>query len=280
MKNIFSGLEQFGLNNLQEMNVFEKEDAKQSQAEKKEPPKVVEADLLFDKTFVCPVCDNEFKSKTVKTGKIKLLSADSDLRPKYQHVDSLKYDAILCPKCGYAALNRYFNFMTSVQGKLIREKISANYKAKEFSEDTYSYDEAINRHKMALLSTIVSNGKNSERAYTCLKLAWLVRGKSENLPADTKNIEQVKNELTTMELDFIQNAYEGFSKAFSTEPFPMCGMDENTMLYLIADLARRCGKFEESARYVSQLLVAKDATDRLKAKARELKEILKQDLSK
>ena len=47
--------------------------------------------FIFDKTYTCPVCDKGFKTKTVKTGKVKLISADTDLRPKYQHMDSLKY---------------------------------------------------------------------------------------------------------------------------------------------------------------------------------------------
>lgn len=58
----------------------------------------------------------------VRTGKVRLVGADSDLRPRYMGVDSLKYDAILCPKCGYAALNRYFNFVMSSQAKNIKEK--------------------------------------------------------------------------------------------------------------------------------------------------------------
>ena len=45
---------------------------------------------------------------------------DSDLRPKYQAMDSLKYDAVVCPNCGYAALNRFFNYMTDAQAKLIK----------------------------------------------------------------------------------------------------------------------------------------------------------------
>ena len=63
----------------------------------------------------------------VRTGKVKLISADTDLRPKYQLVDSLKYDALVCPKCGYAALSRFFKFMMPAQAKLIRENISKNF---------------------------------------------------------------------------------------------------------------------------------------------------------
>ncbi|MDY2608483.1 MAG: DUF2225 domain-containing protein, partial [Lachnospiraceae bacterium] len=80
---LFSGLEKFGLGKLEKMEVFE-EDAKKKAAgtdKKTEKPKITEEDLLFDKTFTCPVCDEEFHSKMIRTGKVKLLSADTDLRP-------------------------------------------------------------------------------------------------------------------------------------------------------------------------------------------------------
>lgn len=273
MSDLFSGLEEFGLGGLKDVEVYENEASK---AEGNAPVKhqVTEAEILFDKTYTCPVCDKEFKSKTVRTGKIKLISADTDLRPKYQLVDSLKYDAIVCPHCGYAALSRYFNYMTSTQARFIKEQISSNFKGISQDGDIYTYDEAISRHKLALLSTIVKKSKQSEKAYTCLKLAWLCRGKCESLPEDTKDIEQVKKKLESDELDFLSKAYEGFLGAFSKEMFPMCGMDEHTTTYLVADLARRCGKYDESKRWLSKVLTSRDAKERIKAKAREIKELM------
>lgn len=85
-------------------------------------------------------------------------------------------------------------------------------------------------------------------------------------------IIQLKKE----ELEFITHAYEGFVEAFSKEMFPMCGMDENTMTYLVADLARRVGKYDESSRWISKVLISRDANERIKDKARDLKEMLKQ----
>lgn len=274
---LFSGLDKFGLGKLEKMEVFEEDASKKTADGKQEKPKITEEDLLFDKTFTCPVCDAEFHSKMIRTGKVKLLSADTDLRPKYQMVDSLKYDALVCPKCGYAALSRFFKFMLPAQAKLIRENISKNFSGIETSGNTYSYDDAIVRHQLALANAVVKKAKTSEKAYTCLKMAWLCRGKAETLPKETENYDQVIKELQVEEKELLKNAYEGFLAAFSKETFPMCGMDEITVTYLVADLARRIGRYEESSRWISRVLTSREANERIKNKARDIKELLNAD---
>lgn len=276
---IFSGLENFGLGKLKNIEVYEEDKAKgrPEQGHHVEKPKMTEADILFEKSYTCPVCDKEFKAKTVRTGKIKLESADTDLRPKYQLVDALKYDAIVCPNCGYAALNRFFNYVASVQRKLIKEQISTNFKGLEETGAIYTYDDAIARHKLALVNTVVKKGKISERAYTCLKLAWVLRGKAESLPKETPEYDTVMAELKAEEDELILNAYEGFTQAFMKENFPICGMDELTSTYLVADLARRSGKYEEALRWISKVITAREANERIKGKARELKELIREE---
>lgn len=275
MGGILSGLEAFGLGNLSNMEVYEKEEEQSRKAaETAVQHKVTEAELIFDKTYTCPVCDKVFKAKNVKAGKVKLIAMDSDLRPKYQGMDSLKYDAVACPNCGFAALNRFFNYMTSVQAKLIRENISQSFRGLPQEGEIYSYDEAIARHKLALVNTIVKRSKLSEKAYTCLKTAWLIRGKYETMPAETPDYVNVKKALQTEEMEFLKNAYEGFQEAFSKEMFPMCGMDENTCTYLVGELARRLGHYDEASRWISRVLTARDANERIKAKAREAKELI------
>lgn len=276
MGNLFSGLEKFGLGKLEQMEVYEEKSKKTTGTKEAAKPVMTEADFLFDKTFVCPVCDEEFHSRMIRTGKVKLLSADTDLRPKYQHVDCLKYDALVCPKCGYAALSRFFKFMLPAQARMIRENISANFKGLPATGSTYSYDDAIARHRLALLNAVVKKAKDSEKAYTCLKMAWLYRGKAESLPEDTENREAVIKELHAQEQELLENAYTGFDSAFSKEAFPMCGMDEITVTYLVAELARRCGRYEEASRWISRVLTSRSANERIKNKAREIKELLNQ----
>ena len=97
----------------------------------------------------------------------------------------------------------------------------------------------------------------------------------ENLPLDTPDHKQEIEKLNKEELDFITNAYEAF-EAIMKESFPLCGMDENTITLLMAELARRIGKIDESSRWVSRILVSRDANERIKEKAREIRELIKE----
>lgn len=277
MSNIFKDLEKFGMKGVKNEDLFQDNSKEKQGADQKEEKKEIsEEELIFDKSYKCPVCDFEFKSKMVRTGKVRLEGADTDLRPKYAGVDSLKYDAVLCPQCGYAALNRYFNFVMAGQAKKIKEQISSNFIYPKENGKTYSYDDAISRHKMALLNTVVKGGKNSEKAYTCLKLAWLYRGKREELMQQDEYKKEEVSELLEAEKELMGDAYEGFEAAFAKEDFPMCGMDQYTMMYLLAELARRTGDIESAKRYVSKVLVARDAQSRIKDKAFDLKEKLQE----
>lgn len=276
MANLFAGLENLGLGGLNSEDVFKEEKKEKKPAEEmsEEEKEAKEEDFIFDKSYTCPVCDHEFTSKMVRTGKVRLIGADDDLRPIYQDVDSLKYDAVLCPKCGYAALNRYFSFVMSAQAKAIKEKISANFTFKPDDSKVYNYDDAILRHKMALACTVVKRGKNSEKAYTCLKLGWLCRGKRELLMKGDDSLKEEIAALAEEEKECLENAFTGFKDAFSKEDFPMCGMDQHTMMFLLAELAYRTGHPDESKFYVSKVLTARDANSRIKDKAFDLKEKL------
>lgn len=279
MGGLLSGLSRFGLGVLENMDLYEKPKPEEEKGEKKNAaPTWQEQDYLFDKTQRCPICDKEFKTRTVKVGKDRLIGSDMDMRPKYEHVDMLKYDVIMCPACGYAALSRYFKFMTSHQAKLIKEKISANFKPRdEEKKEIYTYDEALERYKLTLANAIVKLAKPSEKAYICLKTAWLLRGKGEHLDKEDAEYEKKKKEIDEEERAFLKNALDGFLSARQTENFPMCGMDEPTVDYLIAVTAVKFEQFDVASKLISSVIVSTSASPRMKDRARALKDnIVKQ----
>ena len=272
---IFDGLGKFGLGDLAGSSLFEEEKKKEEVAKGNVSAKTeeeLEAEMLLDKKYKCPQCDKDFTSKIVRAGKAKLIGTDIDLRSKYEHIDCTKYGVILCPHCGYAALPNYFNGCTSPQLKLIKENISMKYQSKSYDGDIYSYDEAIERYQMALINALVKKGKASEKAFICLKSSWVVRGKIESLDPekDATEIEKLK----AQEKEFIKNAYEGFANARSVESYPMCGMDEYTVDYLIAVLAMWNEKYDIAMRMLSGVITAKTVSKGLKEKAQDLKEMI------
>lgn len=277
MADLLSGLENLGLDKLVGMSLYE--DPKEEEAKKQAAkPVVTEQDFIFDKTHTCPVCDNEFKAKTVKVGKAKLLGQDMDLRPRYEGIDMLKYDVIVCPHCGYAALSRYFKFISSKQAQKIKETISQNYKSKAEESETYTYEAALERYKLALVNAIVKQAKNSEKAYICLKSAWLLRGSIENMKPEEPDYEAKKAEAAKSEDEFLKNALDGFIVARQSEGYPMCGMDESTLDYMIAVMALRFGQFDVATKLIAGILASTSANPRMKDRTRDLKDTLMQKI--
>lgn len=278
--NLLAGLSKLGLGNLENTSIYEEpKDDKQNGKQEKEVHKVEEKDLIFDRTFECPVCDAKVLSKVMKSGKAKLLRTDKDLRPVYDGIDAQKYDVVVCPNCGFSAITRYFVPMTAGQVKLIKENISSKVHLTPHTGESYTYEQAMERYQLALANTVVKQGKASEKAYCCLKSAWLVRGWQEELAADENNKEKVQ-ELKEAEKEYLQNAMEGFSTAKASENFPVCGMDENTVDYLLAVLAFWSGKYDMASRLIAAILTAPTAGARVKDKARDLKDELVAELKK
>ena len=279
MSDLLSGLGSLGLGSLQGMELFEENKPEDAAGKAEEAVVVVdETDFLIEKTYECPICGRKFKVLMPKTGKSKLMSTDMDLRPVHEHVDLTKYDVIVCQNCGYAVLSRYHAGLAERQKKAILEKISQNYKSNTEKYTTYSYEDALARYQLALVNAIVKQAKNSEKAYICLKAGWLMRGYSEWLLTEegqkTENAKEKREQVLKMEDEYLKNAFEGFQSAMSSELFPIAGMDESTMNYLLAVLAYRFDKLEIAGPLVSKILISPSVSTRTKDKTRDLKDLI------
>ncbi len=273
---LLSGLEKFGLSADQMDNLFE-EDKKTVVNEDGEEVSVkaepVEADFLLSKVVRCKMCDKTFPTLQVKTGRVKRLESDQDLRPRYQYIDTLKYSIISCPYCGYTGVSRNIENITSVQRKLLMEQICEKFTGGEFElPESYSYDEAIERYKLALFNSIAKKDKDSEKAWICLCISWLLRGKAESLPNESDLEKQIVENTRKDEETFYRQAYEGLMKSFQNESFPMCGMDEGTMTYLMSVMSYKLGKLDVASKFLQSILTSQSANRRMKDKALDLKD--------
>lgn len=274
---LFDDLEKMGITGLDGVDIFggpTNPHKAEAEIKKQEAPRVNEAELVFEKGVTCVVCDKSFKTLTVKSGRARIVARDKDLRPIFDGIEASKYDVISCPYCGYTALTRYNTPLAAVQKKLVREKICSNVKTFDAHNSIRSYEEALGMYKLALVNSMVKMSKNSERAYTCMKIGWLLRSNAEVIKDDPFADKSFIPELEKQEEEYLKKAYEGFKLAISEETFPICGMDEYTVDYMLAVFAMRFGEESIAKKLVAEILISKNASSGIKERALSLKEEL------
>lgn len=260
-ENIFSGLEGLGFNDIDDLELFnkKKEEEKAASTEKKEEdPK----NSLYDTTVTCPVCQNKFQARAVKSSAIRRQKSDSDLFVRYTSVNPYFYEVYLCNVCGYAAMKQDFEKIRDYQIELVQKKISPRWQGRRYPE-VYTADIAIERYKLSLLNSVVIEAKSSRKALNCLRIAWMCRIKEDE----------------TNEKLFLSQALEGFNDAYTNEDFPICGMDKFTLMYLLGELHRRTGNLEEANQWFSKIITTPNSPQKIKDLARDQRDLIKEELT-
>lgn len=213
---------------------------------------------LYTKNFHCPVCDNEFMDFMIRRSKLRALDTQSDLRTIYASIDPNLYEVLLCNYCGYAALHSTFSRISSRQQDMVKEKITPKHKYVEFSVPLTPAD-ALARFKLALACCQAIDAKASAKAIICWKMAWIYRDAKDQ-----------KSELTLLKI-----AFTGLKEAYTTEDFPLGNLDEHTTKFVIAELARRLGEYDECLRFLGELIVSRATPPRIKNRAQDMREALR-----
>ncbi|MDY6352059.1 DUF2225 domain-containing protein [Candidatus Weimeria sp. HCP3S3_B5] len=273
--NLLSGLEKFGIKADGDLDITknpgQQKDSKGREIKKTAIEDLTEKDLLLQKSVQCPICDHKFKVLAVKSGKVKRIGADADTRPRYHNIDTIKYDAIVCPHCGYAALTKYFEHLSATQMRWVKEAVCSKFTP--LSDDvpeTYSPDEAVDRYKLALVSAMAKHARTSEKALICLRIAWIRRDQIKEIPDHTPEQLHKRAELIEEYNGFYRQAYDGFDQAYSTET----GLNTVSIEYIMANMAIHFKEYGKASQLISKLLGNPNANPRVKDRCLELKEIV------
>ena len=236
-------------------------------------------EYIFEKKMTCVVCDKPFTTKILKSNRARRLGSDADLRPRYEHIDTLKYGICSCPNCGYSAMHSTFSHISPRQVSNIKQQVCVHVMPENrMGWEGYTYDQAIRMHDLALQCADAKLAKNGEKAYLHMLLSWLYREKEKE--AEAISFE----ELRTLEMERCHTqaeehylaAFEGFQQAMMNEMFPIAGLNQPTLEYILAYMAFHFGKLEVSAKLIGSVLTTSSASRNVKDRARDLKdEILK-----
>ena len=238
-----------------------------------------EEEFIFDKKMTCVVCDKPFTTKVLKSNRARRLGSDADLRPRFEHIDTIKYGICSCPNCGYSAMHSAFSHLSPRQINNIKEQVCTHFLPEDRSGwSSYTYDQAIRMHEMALQCSEAKLAKNGEKAYLHMLMAWLYREKEKE--AETITVEELremesKNCREQADEHYLA-AFEGFQQAMMNEMFPIMGLNQPTLEYIIAYMAFYFGKLEVAAKLIGSVLTTSSASRNVKDRALELKdEIIK-----
>lgn len=218
---------------------------------------------LYDKEVRCPVCGCTFHTPVVKSTSYRIKSKSSDLYTEYSLLNPYFYDVWLCEECGYAALKSDFEKIKKHQTQIILQQISPKWKRRNYPK-ILDIDAAIERYKLALLTSTVMESKFSVKAMTCLKLAWMYRIKED------AEHEQI----------FLKQALAQFKEAYFKEDFPLYGMDRFTTMYLIGELHRRTGDNKEALLQFSSVITSPGVNRKVKDLAIAQKDLIKAEEQK
>ncbi|MCY6356813.1 DUF2225 domain-containing protein [Clostridium sp. ZS2-4] len=261
-KDIFSGLDRLGFNNIETIDLYGKDESQTDSTSLQEEKKEKDKDYLYDKKLTCPVCGEIFTVKAIKTSSYRMKDKDTDFFIRYDLINPYFYDVWLCNNCGYAAMKADFEKIRNFQIDLVKENITPKWKGREYKVPYDAYA-AIERYKLSLLNYFYSDAKASKKAMNCLKLAWMCR-----LIEDSQT-----------EKAYLKEALKGFNDAYFNEDFPIYGMDRYTTMYLIGELSRRTDNLDEAMIWFSKVITTPSINKRLKELARDQKDLIKETKS-
>lgn len=196
----------------------------------------VEKEAMYSKSFTCPVCEEKFTSRKVRTSAIRTLSRDTDFYTKYAGDDPTWYEVLVCPSCGYSAFEGSFQDISIAQKAMLEKTVRPKWKQRDFGGER-TIIQAIEAHTLAMICCQVIAVKKTTVGKLCLRLAWLYR---------TLNDQK--------EFAFMEYAVRNLEEAYTSERLDEDKANEINVMYLLGELNRRLGRFTEASRWFSLLI--------------------------
>ncbi len=194
------------------------------------------ADPLYQVEKTCPICEKKFKA-TKTRGQAISVRTDTDFCTHFQDLNPYYYAIWVCSNCGYAAHEeRFFTLVESSRNKL-KQFLSGKQVNLDFGGPR-NWDQAVTSHKLAIYYANLVSLPASHVASLEMRLAWLYREK----------------EMETEELEMLGRAVEDYKAAFMREQTPIGNLTEVTLTYLIGEVLRRVGQYDEALTYLSRVV--------------------------
>lgn len=191
---------------------------------------------LYLETERCALCGQSFPVARVRMSQLEVVRRDTDLYVEYRGFNPYYYSVVVCPHCGYAALDSQFHELTEREREALKRLLGGRRPSLDFGGER-SLDAALAAYKLAIFQAERREARPSAVAALCLRMAWLLRAAGDG-----------------REREFLEAALAHYLKAYDAEPFPVGRMSLATAEYLIGELHLRLGRPREAAAWFNRVV--------------------------
>lgn len=185
----------------------------------------------------CPVCGETTRVVKVKS---KLLAerTDEDFCVHYKDFNPYFYKIWFCEHCGFAADEKTFlGSIPLMHKRKIQEFLNSRKLGLKFVEERQVPD-AVASFKLAIFYAELTGQSLAKRAGLYLELGWIYRASEEK----------------EREGEMLERAISLYDRSLMTERYPINGLSDNTVIYLIGAIYYRLHDFEKSTQYLSRII--------------------------
>lgn len=217
-------------------------------------------DPLYQINVKCACCETDFKTSRVRPSLKRAVRSDSDFCSYFSSVNPDYYVVRVCPYCGFASTENFSDTLTAKQKKNYYDKIGVHWKVKDYGGER-TEAEAMECYKLALLTAQAIDENIRVIAGILHHIAWLYRYQG--------NQEQ--------ENRFLAFALDAYIKVFEQER----DGSNARLMYLIGELNRRLGNYNEAVRWFGRVIKDKKIMDAGMIRAsREMWQVMREEMTR
>ncbi|KAB2954318.1 DUF2225 domain-containing protein [Heliorestis acidaminivorans] len=196
---------------------------------------------FFTQEKTCPICRQIFQATRVRSSFIRIRERKADFMIIYDGVNPIHYQIFVCPSCYYASQENNFDSPYGDTSKVARELFLLRQQEPNFL-GVRSLPVVLRAFELAIRTAQISQAPASVSASLYLKCAWLAR--------------EMQDE--TRSLVFIKESLKLYEKAYASER-SVGKMSSSTLSYLIGELYRQIGTYDEAIRWFSRTVMQSSA---------------------
>ncbi|WP_231638705.1 DUF2225 domain-containing protein [Paenibacillus sp. JCM 10914] len=189
---------------------------------------------LYSIKVKCAYCDHEYLTSRVRPSFKKATRTDTDFCAYYKSENPDFYVVRICPECGFASTENSAERLNERQKADFQSQIGHRWEKRDLGGQR-NLDDALEAYKLALLCAQVIGERDRIIASLLHHIAWLHRYQHNQEQEDR----------------FLRYSLGSYIRVFELEGV---GANDARLLYLIGEIHRRLGEYQEAVQWFSRLV--------------------------